>query len=570
MAAGRMIIPGWMPAVDSDGVPIPNARMFFYENNTTTLATIYAEEALTTPLTNPVEADSSGQFPAIWADDANLFSVTVDAPYGPPGQPFTFDDLGPSTSANTSGLNKLDRDGGNAESNFLDTVGALKKDGVNIADVFATSGTSVVTSLGPNVPDPGIYMSRGGVGISFQTLVSSPTGAADDDNQRTMFLVNGESQDGGNSEEQLGCFQFAIDSGYLEEFIPNHAYALNEEFVDTPGNNIYQVTTAGTSGATAPTGKGTGIANGTMVVKWINDAAIGAKLAVYIEATAGPNAGSVWGEVANLELKSGNKSKFACARETDLTNNTGIDSEFGGLNRYGHYIGIQGPNRSTAGQQISSANTATWAAFWGSYYAGTKLAQNAVICVDASSAIGLGFGAGAGGAVTPTFTTATIRDRSISPTGLSLAGTYSSAQISLPQGGGAPAAISISGTKTLATYLDAATAPKAITLQGSNSVAAIEVSATTPAAFSSIGTKTIGGFVDSSTAPYGINLSGTYSTAAINSNGFQVLSDGSVVAVSLRFATLPGNFADDAAAATGGILVGGVYRTGSVLKVRVT
>lgn len=113
MAAGRIIVPSWMPAVDSDGVPIPNARMFFYENETTTLATVYSDMTLTTPLTNPVPADSSGQFPPIWADDANLFSVTVDAPYGPPGQPFTFDDIGPSTSSNTSAANKADLDGGN-------------------------------------------------------------------------------------------------------------------------------------------------------------------------------------------------------------------------------------------------------------------------------------------------------------------------------------------------------------------------------------------------------------------------------------------------------------------------
>lgn len=113
MAAGRIIIPGWMPAVDADGTPIPNAKMFFYLNNTTTLATVYAEMALTTPLPNPVLANSAGSWPAIWADDANLFSVSVDAPYGPPGIPFTFDDLGPSTSANTSVANKADLDGAN-------------------------------------------------------------------------------------------------------------------------------------------------------------------------------------------------------------------------------------------------------------------------------------------------------------------------------------------------------------------------------------------------------------------------------------------------------------------------
>lgn len=34
-------------------------------------------------------------------------------------------------------------------------------------------------------------------------------------------------------------------------------------------------------------------------------------------------------------------------------------------------------------------------------------------------------------------------------------------------------------------------------------------------------------------------------------------------------ATIP-NYADDAAAAVGGVPVGGLYRTGSILKVRVT
>lgn len=113
MAAGRLIVPGWSPAVDADGVPIPNAKMFFYLNKTTTLATVYSDMALTVPLSNPVLANAAGQWPAMWADDANLFSVSIDAPYGPPGVPFTFDDLGPSTAANTSTAAKADKDAAN-------------------------------------------------------------------------------------------------------------------------------------------------------------------------------------------------------------------------------------------------------------------------------------------------------------------------------------------------------------------------------------------------------------------------------------------------------------------------
>lgn len=97
MAAGRIVVPGWMPALDSNGAPIPNAQIYIYLNGTTTIATVYSDDTLTTPIANPVEANSSGQFPEIWADDANLFSISVDAPFGPPGIPFTFDSIGPAT-----------------------------------------------------------------------------------------------------------------------------------------------------------------------------------------------------------------------------------------------------------------------------------------------------------------------------------------------------------------------------------------------------------------------------------------------------------------------------------------
>lgn len=99
MAAGRLVLPQWMPAIDSDGIPLPNAEAFFYQNKTTILATIYADEDLTTALPNPVAANSSGRFPAIWADDGSLYSATVTADYAPQGTPFTFDDLRPSQAA---------------------------------------------------------------------------------------------------------------------------------------------------------------------------------------------------------------------------------------------------------------------------------------------------------------------------------------------------------------------------------------------------------------------------------------------------------------------------------------
>ena len=93
MAAGRIVIPNWMPALDSDGEPIPGARMFFYQNETTTLQAIYANENLTATLPNPLSANGSGRFQDVWADTSLTYSVVVDAPYGPPGAPFTYDNV---------------------------------------------------------------------------------------------------------------------------------------------------------------------------------------------------------------------------------------------------------------------------------------------------------------------------------------------------------------------------------------------------------------------------------------------------------------------------------------------
>lgn len=99
MASGRLLLPQWMPALDSDGAPIPNAKVYFYLNLTDTLAPVFSDQALTTPLQNPVEANASGRFPAVWANDAVLYSASVEAPYGPAGVPFTYDNLSASMAA---------------------------------------------------------------------------------------------------------------------------------------------------------------------------------------------------------------------------------------------------------------------------------------------------------------------------------------------------------------------------------------------------------------------------------------------------------------------------------------
>lgn len=75
MAAGRIIIPGMMPAEDGNGNRLPGAKLWFYDNETTTLKAIYTTSALTTTHPNPVVASDVGVFDAIWADSAEEYTV---------------------------------------------------------------------------------------------------------------------------------------------------------------------------------------------------------------------------------------------------------------------------------------------------------------------------------------------------------------------------------------------------------------------------------------------------------------------------------------------------------------
>ena len=77
MAAGRIVIEGWQPALDINGNPYAGARFTFYLNGTSTLATVYSDVALTVELTNPVIADSAGRLPSIYAATTAVFSVRV-------------------------------------------------------------------------------------------------------------------------------------------------------------------------------------------------------------------------------------------------------------------------------------------------------------------------------------------------------------------------------------------------------------------------------------------------------------------------------------------------------------
>jgi hypothetical protein len=555
----------------------------------------------------------------------------------------------------------------------------------SIANSLSVVGDFELRSLGTEaVPADGVYIGTGGPNLSFNTLISDPAWPeSDGDDQRAQVLIVTNTKDDGNTEEQALCLLTTIDTGFQKTWAPSTPFYTGDNVMFSDRNTVYRCITPGVSAASGigPEGRGQTITDGTCVWRWINDAAIQAKLGVYNEVVVKPGAGSVWAHVNNLDLQEDYAGTFAVNTELDLTNNSGVDSGFNGINKLGLWVAAQGANTSTALIQASSANTANWAALWGSYYAGTKLAKNAVIEIDASSD-GYGIAHGAGGVVVPTYTLAAYKDISTSPFALSLAGQNNIATINIENasfpdfvplsvyatgfkfknattgtayvvtaGGTAgasapttltsgidiangtmtvrvadnPAAIQVSGNRSVASYYDSTTAPNGIVLAGTNSGSGLLVSGTSTSAaisatgnggpaLSSSGTRTTAAINDVSTVPVGVRMAGTYSTAAFstgatcptafNSGGtnssaafassgnapaglsiggtkslgsivdgaaapYGIILQGTYSASPMRFTTLPPEYADDAAAATGGLLVGAMYRTGSTLKVRV-
>lgn len=126
MSAGLLVIPGAQPSRDRNGGAIA-ARLYFYEDLTTTPKTVYQDSALTTPHAFPIVSDDSGVFELIWADDAEMFTVHW-ATEAPDLQTQTISGLSPSNAADTLTLQGAQAAAETAEAiaaTFTDLDGAL-------------------------------------------------------------------------------------------------------------------------------------------------------------------------------------------------------------------------------------------------------------------------------------------------------------------------------------------------------------------------------------------------------------------------------------------------------------
>lgn len=76
MAAQLFLLP-FRPALDANALVVTGAKLYFYASGTSTPQSVYSDEALTTPLSNPVTADAAGAWPSIYVDQALTYRVVI-------------------------------------------------------------------------------------------------------------------------------------------------------------------------------------------------------------------------------------------------------------------------------------------------------------------------------------------------------------------------------------------------------------------------------------------------------------------------------------------------------------
>ena len=299
----------------------------------------------------------------------------------------------------------------------------------------------------------GVGIGSGGNVISFCPILACVTSPSSD-HQRTSALFWSTTADDGHSEEQTVAIETQISTGYAKPWAVNTPFSLGDN--TSVGTNVYRATTGGTSASSGsgPSGTGSAISDGSVVWAWVNASAINAKVGLYNEVVVKPGAGNSWAQANNFQIQPGTVLPYAAQNtELDFTNNSGLDCTIGTNACFNLLVLTQGTNKSTAGINLSSGNTgSTYAAQWGLWINGAKLASAADIEDDSSGAYGLSFG----NFLSSSHSLATISDNSTGAVSLSMTGTKTIEDIQ--DASNSPAAFGNSGTHSAGTFVDTAIA----------------------------------------------------------------------------------------------------------------
>lgn len=158
MSSYNFVLP-FRPAFNSNGLPAAGAKLYFYLTGTTTPTTVYSDSGLTTPLSNPVVADSAGRIPAIYLNDAVTYRLVIkdrnDVQLGSTIDPYTgplSDDLAAAVTDATAAKNAAQTAATNASnsasaaSTSASNASTSATNASNSASAAATSETNAAAS----------------------------------------------------------------------------------------------------------------------------------------------------------------------------------------------------------------------------------------------------------------------------------------------------------------------------------------------------------------------------------------------------------------------------------------
>lgn len=200
--AGRIILGTANPSLGSNGKIAAGSTLTFYQNLTTTPATVYNAIDLLTPLANPLTCDASGEFPQVWAPSLTAYSVK----WSRPGlSDITYDNIfvtsdvgqalnyGPEVNVTAAATTNLNASTANLQAVLGNTTITSFGPGVFLYRILRFTGTPIITHNAATLVllggvnrqvvagDVGIYVSDGSGNwreVSYQRNARIPVQAA--------------------------------------------------------------------------------------------------------------------------------------------------------------------------------------------------------------------------------------------------------------------------------------------------------------------------------------------------------------------------------------------------------
>lgn len=132
--------------LDSDGDPLPGAKLYFYDAGTTDEQTVYSDSALSTAVTQPLVADSAGRVPLTYVSPGSYKVVITDADDNAVA---TYDNLDSGLAASSGDLAVAD--GGTGASTAAGARTNLGAASQTEVDSLSTDLTAIETAIS-NLP----------------------------------------------------------------------------------------------------------------------------------------------------------------------------------------------------------------------------------------------------------------------------------------------------------------------------------------------------------------------------------------------------------------------------------